>query len=84
MKTTHSFPDSFTVEDIRRNRDEFSARHTDKNGEIDWEGVFAETEKGAAIVRAELEQIRAKAHGLLEVDTQQPSHEAMESTRHVS
>ena len=63
MKATNNFPDSFTLEDIRRNRDEFATRHTDANGNIDWKGVFAETEKGAAVVRAELERIRAKARG---------------------
>ena len=63
MKVTNNFPDSFTADDIRKNRDKFSARHTDANGKIDWKGVFAETEKGAAIVRAELERIRAKARG---------------------
>jgi len=63
MKAMYNLPDSFTLEDIRRNRDEFAARHTDANGNIDWKGVFAETEKGAAIVRAELERIRVKARG---------------------
>jgi len=60
MTTTNNNADSFTVEDIRRNRDQFSARHTDANGKFDWEGAFAATEKGAAIVRAEIERIRAE------------------------
>jgi hypothetical protein len=58
MKTMNNFSDSFTLEDIRRHRDEFSARHTDANGNIDWDGALAETKKGAAIVLAELERIR--------------------------
>ena len=71
MKVTQIISDSFTVEDIRRHRDEFAARHTDANGNIDWKGATAETEKGAAIVRAELERIRAKAQSLSAVDTWQ-------------
>jgi len=69
METSNNFSDSFTLEDIRRHRDEFAARHTDANGNIDWKGATAETEKGAAIVRAELERIRAKAQSLSAVDT---------------
>ena len=71
MKATQKIPDSFTVEDIRRHRDEFAARHTDANGNIDWKGATAETEKGAAIVRAEIERLRAKAQSLPTVDTRQ-------------
>ena len=59
MKATNNYPDSFTADDIRRNRDKFSARHTDANGNIDWISAFTETEKGAAIVRAEIERLRA-------------------------
>ena len=73
MKATQIIPDSFTLEDIRRHRDEFAARHTDVNGNIDWKGATDETEKGAAIVRAEIERIRAKAQGLPAVDTRQPN-----------
>jgi hypothetical protein len=60
MRATTNFPDSFTVEDIRRVRDEFDRRHTDENGNYDWEGAFAETERGAALVRAELDRVRSE------------------------
>jgi len=69
MKATNNLPDSFTLEDIRRYRDEFAARHTDANGNIDWKGATAEIEKGAAIAYAEIERLRAKAQGLPIVDT---------------
>jgi len=52
--------DSFTVEDIRRLRDDFDRRHTDKNGKIDWERATAETEEGAAKVLAKIARIRAE------------------------
>jgi hypothetical protein len=58
MKATSNFSDSFTADDIRKNRERFSARHMDVNSNIDWNGAFAETEKGAAIVRAEIERIK--------------------------
>jgi len=73
MKATQIISDSFTLEDIRRHRDEFAARHTDANGNIDWKGATAETEKGAAIARAEIERIRAKTQSLSTVDTRQPN-----------
>ena len=60
MKVTNNYPDSFTLEDIRRHRDEFSARHTDANGNIDWDNAIAEIKRGAAIARVELERIRAE------------------------
>jgi len=71
MKATNNLPDSFTLEDIRRNRDEFAARHTDANGNIDWKGATAEIKKGAAIAYAEIERLRTKAQGLPTVDTRQ-------------
>jgi len=71
MKTSNNLPGSLTVEDIRRHRDEFSARHIDANGNIDWKGAIAEIEKGAAIAYAKLERIRAKAQSLPTVDTRQ-------------
>ena len=52
--------DSFTVEDIRKLRDDFDRRYTDENGKIDWDGATAEIEKGAAITRAEIARIRAE------------------------
>ena len=73
MKATQIIPDSFTLEDIRRNRDEFAARHTDANGNIDWDGATAEIKKGAAVARVELERIRAKAQSLPTADTRQPN-----------
>ena len=73
MKTANNFSDSFTLEDIRRHRDEFAARHTDANGNIDWKGATAEIKKGAAVARVELERIRAKAQSLPTADTRQPN-----------
>ena len=60
MKTTNKFSDSFNADDIRKLRDDFARRHTDENGNIDWDRAFAETEEGAALVRAELDRIRAE------------------------
>jgi len=52
--------DSFNVEDIRKLRDDFDRRHTDENGNIDWEGATTETEEGAARVLAKISRIRAE------------------------
>ena len=52
--------DSFTVEDIRKLRDDFDRRHTDENGNIDWEGATSEIEEGAAEVLAKISHIRAE------------------------
>ena len=60
MKSELSLSDNFTLEDIRKIRDYYSDRYTDENGEIDWEGLCAEQEKGAAITRAEIARIRAE------------------------
>jgi hypothetical protein len=60
VKTTVKVSDSFTVEDIRKLRDDFDKRHTDANGKIDWDGAAIEIEKGAASVRAEIARIRSE------------------------
>ena len=61
MKITAEMSDNFTVEDIRRLRDDFAKRHTDENGKIDWDKVFAETEKGSKKILAEITRIRAES-----------------------
>jgi hypothetical protein len=65
MKDNHS--NSFTVEDIRKLRDDFDKRFTDENGNIDWAGATAETEKGAARVLAELDRIRSERANSLNI-----------------
>ena len=60
MKTIVNMPDSFTVDDIRKLRDDFDRRYTDEDGNIDWEGATAKTEKGAAKVLAKISRIRAE------------------------
>jgi len=59
MKTTVDNSDSFTAEDIRKLRDDFSRRYTNDEGNIDWDSVWAKTEEGAATTRAEIARIRA-------------------------
>jgi hypothetical protein len=53
-------PDSFTIEDIRKLRDDFDRRYTDGNGNIDWVGATAEIEAKAARVRADIAHLRAE------------------------
>jgi hypothetical protein len=62
MKTTIKISDDFTVEDIRRLRDDYAARYTDENGRFDWDGASAETKDGTARVLAEIARIRAERH----------------------
>ena len=52
--------DNFAVEDIRRLRDDYHNRYTDKDGNFDWDRATVETEKKAAAVRAEIARIRAE------------------------
>ena len=54
------FSDSFAVEDIRKVREHFVMRHTDKNGHFDWDVATTETEEGAARVLTEISRIRAE------------------------
>ena len=61
MKTMVNIPDSFTVEDIRKLRDDFDRRYTDEGGNIDWEMATAKTEEGAAKVLAKISRIRAES-----------------------
>ena len=60
MRRSLDVSDSFTLEDIRKIRDDKARRYTDENGKIDWDGLNAETEKGASLVRAEIACIRDK------------------------
>ena len=48
----------FTLDDIRKLRDDFSLRHTDASGRIDWVGAAEEQRKGAEIALAEVMRIR--------------------------
>ena len=60
MKRNLGISEAFTLEDIRKIRDYYDKRYTDENGKIDWTGANAETEEGAAIVRAEIARMRAE------------------------
>ena len=60
MKHDLNLSEDFTLEDIRKIRDDRAERYTDKDGNIDWKGLNAEIEAGAAIVRAEITRLRAK------------------------
>lgn len=55
--------DDFTLEDIRKIRDDRAKRYTDENGVIDWDGLVIEIEQDAAPVRAEIARLRAERLG---------------------
>ena len=59
MKRNVEISDAFTLEDIRKLRDDFDRRYTDEHGNVDWNGASAEIEKGAAVVRAEIARMRS-------------------------
>jgi hypothetical protein len=52
--------DAFTLEDIRKLRNYYDEKFMDKDGNVDWEGLRAETKEKADRVRAEIAQIRAE------------------------
>jgi hypothetical protein len=60
MNPNLDISDAFTLEDIRKIRDDIDRRFMDENGKVDWKGLCAEQEKGAAITRAEIARIRAE------------------------
>lgn len=60
MKPNLNISDAFTLEDIRNIRNYYADKYTDKDGNIDWNGLGAEQEEGAAKVRAEIARIRAE------------------------
>jgi len=60
MNPNLNISDAFTLEDIRKIRDDVDRRFMDKNGKIDWKGLCAEQEKSAENIRAEIARIRAK------------------------
>ncbi|MDR1532556.1 MAG: hypothetical protein LBS62_10340 [Clostridiales bacterium] len=60
MKAAVKISDNFTIEDIRKLRDDYARRHTDESGHFDWNEATSEIEDGAAAVRAEIARIRSK------------------------
>lgn len=60
MIVATNYSDSFTADDIRKLRDDKARRFTDEDGKIDWDGLFAETENGADVVRSEIARIRVE------------------------
>ena len=60
MKRDLDLSDDFTLEDIRKIRDDHARRYTDENGVIDWKGLNAEIEEGAARGRALIARLRAE------------------------
>ena len=59
-KTKIKISDSFTVEDIRKVRNDFVKRHTDESGKFNWDRATSETEESAEKVRAEIARIRTE------------------------
>jgi len=60
MKHDNNISDAFTLEDIRKIRNSYAERYTDHEGNIDWDGMNAEIEKGAARIRADILRLRAE------------------------
>ena len=60
MKCNLNLSDDFTLEDIRKIRDDHAARYTDKDGNIDWDGLNLEIEEGAAKGYALIARLRAE------------------------
>ena len=60
MKRDLNLSDDFTLEDIRKIRDDYAERYTDENGVIDWDGLNAEIEEGAAKGYALIARLRAE------------------------
>ena len=60
MKRDLNLSDDFTLEDIRKIRDDYAERYTDENGVIDWDGLNAEIKEGAAKGYALIARLRAE------------------------
>ena len=58
MNPSLEISDNFTLEDIRKIRDDVGKRYTRPDGTIDWEGLNAECALGASKVRAKIMELK--------------------------
>lgn len=61
MKKGLDISPQFTLEDIRKIRDDVARRFTREDGSIDWAGAVKDAEAGANRVRAEIARLRASS-----------------------